>query len=44
MMRTISVLGWSIGLLLANMAWGLVLLALYLSVHPEVIQYNVGIT
>lgn len=43
-MKTISVLGWSIGLLLANMTLWLVVLALYLSVHPEVIQYNVGIT
>jgi hypothetical protein len=42
-MKTISVLGWSIGLLLANMTLWLIVLALYLSQHPEVIQYNVGV-
>ena len=42
-MKTTSVLGWSIGLLLANITLWLVLAALYLSVHPEVIQYSVGV-
>lgn len=42
-MKTINVLGWSIGLLLANITWWMIVLSLYLSVHPEVIQYNVGI-
>lgn len=34
----------SIGLLLANVTLGFVLAGLYLSQHPEVIQYSVGVT
>lgn len=39
-MKTSSVLIWSVGLLFANMVLWLIFLSLYLSQHPEVIQFS----
>lgn len=42
-MKTSNVFLWTIGLLFAQATVWLIVLALYLSVNPEVIQYSTGV-